>query len=131
MSPYFSGLPQHRWFTSQLLLNGSNGMDPADANEQLRWQLYNDHKKQAWEDIQSSTDSYDQSLLTLSSGVLALSMAFIKDIVPLQDAMWLWLLYVSWGAFAFCILTTVVSFQIAIQTQEELLRNSGKYYIDK
>src|ERR1700683_2167793 len=100
-------------------------MDPANADDQLRWQLYNDHKKQAWEDIQSSTDSYDQSLLTLSSGVLALSIAFIKDIVPLQDVVWLGLLYVSWAAFAFCILATVVSFQIAIKTQEELLRNCG------
>jgi hypothetical protein len=106
-------------------------MDPAIADDQLRWQLYNDHKKQAWEDIQSSTDSYDQSLLTLSSGGLGLSIAFIKDIVPLQQATWLCLLYSSWVAFAACILTTVVSFQIAIKTQKELLVNCGKYYIDK
>ena len=105
--------------------------DPAEANDALRWQLYNDHKKQAWEDIQSSTDSYDQSLLTLSSGGLGLSIAFIKDVVPLQQAIWLWLLYCSWVAFAVCILTTVISFQIAIETQKELLLNCGKYYIDK
>jgi hypothetical protein len=106
-------------------------MDPANVDDQLRWQLYNDHKKQAWEDIQSSTDSYDQSLLTLSSGGLGLSIAFIKDIVPLQQATSLWLLYSSWVAFAACILTTVISFQIAIKTQKELLVNCGKYYIDK
>jgi hypothetical protein len=46
----------------------------AQADDALRWQLYNDHKKQAWEDIQSSTDSCDQSLLTLSSGGLGLSV---------------------------------------------------------
>lgn len=103
----------------------------AQADDALRWQLYNDHKKQAWEDIQSSTDSYDQSLLTLSSGGLGLSIAFIKDIVPLQQATWLPLLYVSWLAFGLCILTTVVSFQVAIATQREHLDNCWKFYVDR
>jgi hypothetical protein len=98
--------------------------------DDLRWQLYNDHKKQAWGDIQSSTDSYDQSLLTLSSGGLGLSIAFIKDIVGLQNAVWLWLLYSSWIAFAACIFITVISFQFAIKTQKEHLVNCGKYYLE-
>jgi hypothetical protein len=42
---------------------------PADEKK-LRWELYGEHKKQTWQDIQSSTDNYDQSLLTLSSGEL-------------------------------------------------------------
>src|SRR5258708_12364134 len=104
---------------------------PAQADDALRWQLYNDHKKQAWEDIQSSTDSYDQSLLTLSSGGLGLSIAFIKDIVPLQHATWLILLYVSWVAFGLCILTTVVSFQVAIKTQNEHLETCWKFYVER
>jgi len=104
---------------------------PAQADDALRWQLYNDHKKQAWEDIQSSTDGYDQSLLTLSSGGLGLSIAFIKDIVPLQHATWLILLYVSWVAFGLCILTTVVSFQVAIKTQREHLESCWKFYVDR
>jgi len=104
---------------------------PAQADDALRWQLFTDHKKQAWEDIQSSTDSYDQSLLTLSSGGLGLSIAFIKDIVPLQHATWLILLYVSWVAFGLCILTTVVSFQVAIVTQREHLESCWKFYVDR
>jgi len=104
---------------------------PAQADDALRWQLYNDHKKQAWEDIQSSTDSYDQSLLTLSSGGLGLSIAFIKDIVPLQHATWLTLLYVSWVAFGLCILTTVISFQVAIKTQNEHLETCWRFYIER
>jgi hypothetical protein len=105
--------------------------NPAQADDVLRWQLYNDHKKQAWEDIQSSTDSYDQSLLTLSSGGLGLSIAFIKDIVPLQHATWLTLLYMSWGAFGLCILATVVSFQVAIATQREHLDHCWKFYVER
>jgi preprotein translocase subunit SecG len=97
----------------------------------LRWQLYNDHQKLAWENIQSSTDSYDQGLLTFASGGLGLSIAFIKDIVPLEHVIWLPLLYTSWAAFAACILTTVGSFQISIKTQEEHIDHCYKYYIDR
>lgn len=103
----------------------------AKADDALRWQLYNDHKKQAWEDIQSSTDSYDQSLLTLSSGVLALSIGFIKDIVPLQQATHLGLLYFSWVSFGLCILTTVLSFQFAIAAQREHLIFCWKFYVGR
>jgi hypothetical protein len=111
--------------------NAGTPKDPAKANDELRWQLYNDHKKQAWEDIQSSTDSYDQSLLTLSSGALGLSIAFIKDIVPLHDATKLMLLYLSWVAFGFCILITVISFQVAKAAQNEHLGFCWKFYIGK
>lgn len=104
---------------------------PAQADDALRWQLYNDLKKQAWDDIQSSTDSYDQAMLTLSTGGLGLSIAFIKDIVPLQQAVWLPVLYVSWGAFAACILTTIVSFLIAMGTQREHLDRCYAYLILK
>jgi hypothetical protein len=104
---------------------------PAEADDALRWQLYNDQKKQAWEDIQSSTDSYDQGLITLSSGILALSIAFIKDIVPLEHAIWLELLYISWAAFGVCILTTVISFQVAKEAQNEHLEYCWNFYIGR
>jgi hypothetical protein len=110
--------------------SGSSGAN-AQADDALRWQLYNDHKKQAWEDIQSSTDSFDQSLLTLSSGALGLSIAFIKDIVPLDRAIWLCLLYFSWASFGCCILITVISFQLAIATQREHLGFCWKFYVER
>ena len=49
--------------------------------------------------MQSGSDNYDQSLLTLSSGALALSLAFIKDVVALKDAHHVWMLFASWFAF--------------------------------
>lgn|ERR1700687_26999 len=113
-------------------MSGGNGeRQPAQADDALRWQLYNDHKKQAWEDMQSSTDSYDQSLLKLSSGGLGLSIAFIKDIVPLHLAMWLVLLYASWIAFGLCILTTVISFHVAIAAQREHLGYCWTFYVGR
>ena len=109
----------------------TQSVQAAQADDALRWQLYNDHKKQSWEDIQSSTDSYDQSLLTLSSGALGLSIAFIKDILPLHLATWLVLLYISWIAFGLCILTTVISFQVAIVAQREHLGYCWNFYVGR
>ena len=68
-------------------------VQPAQSS---RLELYNEHRRQAWQDIQMSTDQFDRSLLTLSSGALVLSLAFIKDAVPLKDAVGIYWLYSSW-----------------------------------
>lgn len=104
--------------------------EPEGNDRQVRWQLFLDHQKLAWENIQSSTDSYDQGLLTFASGGLGLSIAFIKDIVPLDHATYLCLLYTSWIAFTICILITIGSFQVAIKTQKEHIDRCYRYYVD-
>jgi len=98
------------------------------AQQERREKLYDEHRKQAWEDLQSSTDNFDKSILTLSSGALGLSLSFIKDIVPLGSAAWRLLLYFSWGFFGLCILLTVLSYQLGIRAQQEHLKNLPKYY---
>jgi hypothetical protein len=65
-------------------------------------------------DVDSGADSFDKSMLTLSSGALGVSLVFIKDIVPLGHAVWVCLLLISWVAFALCIVVTVVSFLLSI-----------------
>jgi hypothetical protein len=74
---------------------------------------------QVWEDIQSGTDSFDNNMLALSSGALGVSLAFIKDIVPMGKAVCLTLLMASWIAFAVCIVITIVSFQVSIAALKE------------
>ena len=108
----------------------SNDSEQAKNAEQRRWELYSEHRKQAWEDIQSSTDSFDQSLLAVSSGALGVSLAFIKDVVPLKEAVWLTLLYASWVSFAACIVLTVFSFRLSIKAQERHLEYLPKYYLE-
>jgi hypothetical protein len=75
--------------------------------------------EQVQQDINSGTDSFDKSMLTLSSGALGVSLAVIKDIVPLGQAAWISLLLISWVAFALCIVTTVVSFLFSITAQKK------------
>ena len=91
--------------------------------------LHAKHLAQAWTDQQASTDAFDNNLLTFSSAALGLSIAFIKDIVPLEGAEWLKTLYFSWGAFAGCILVTIASFQIAAQAQFAHQKTLADYYL--
>ncbi len=69
-----------------------------------------DHDNHLREALLSSSNQFDRAILTLSSGLLALSLAFIKDIVPLKEAQWMNLLFVSWCLLGFAILSTVISF---------------------
>jgi hypothetical protein len=66
-------------------------MDPAQVptpppEDARRLALYDEHRKQTWQDIQSSTDNFDKNLLTVSSAALGFSLAFIKDFTHLPTA---------------------------------------------
>lgn len=64
--------------------------------------------------INEDQGEYDKQLLTLSSGFLAVSLAFIKDIVPLKEAEYLWVLNLSFILLAFCIMLVLFSYQFSI-----------------
>lgn len=74
-------------------------------------QLHDEYRRKIWEDKASGTENFDKYLITFSTGALALSLSFIKDIVPLKDAIWVPLLIVSWVAFLLAALVTLVSFR--------------------
>ncbi len=95
----------------------------------LRWKMYNEHKKQVWQDIQANSDSFDQSLLKLSSAILTLSLAFIKNIVPFKDAIDVCALYSSWISLAICILLTVASYLVSGAALNKQLGFLYFYYI--
>ena len=48
--------------------------------------------KTSWTRNLSNSEKYDNAILTLSTGILAISLAFIKDIVPLNKALYVFLL---------------------------------------
>jgi hypothetical protein len=93
---------------------------PESADEKKEWdKWYWTQAGQVKRDIDSGADSFDKSMLTLSSGALGVSLAFIKDIVPRGTASWICLLIISWIAFALCIATTVVSFLFSIAAHKK------------
>lgn len=63
--------------------------------------------------INKNQEEYDKQLLTLSSGFLVLSLAFIKDIVPTENAIYRGLLYSSFVVLSTCVLAVLASYQIS------------------
>jgi Zn-dependent membrane protease YugP len=96
-----------------------------------RMQLYDEHRRQVWDAIKSSTDSLDRNILTLSTGGLGLSLAFIKDVVHVGKAAWLPVLFASWILFGIAIVVTLVSFPISIKAHNQRLDHLAEYYLKR
>jgi hypothetical protein len=105
------------------------------VDDARRLALYDEHRKQTWQDIQSSTDNFDKNLLTVSSAALGFSVAFLKDVgkdaAHLSSASWHSILYASWICFAACIVTTVFSFRLSVAALNEQLDYLHQYYQQK
>ena len=102
----------------------------ADEAEKRRHELYDAYRKDVVASISSSSDDFDKSVLTYASAGLGLSIAFVKDIVPLKSAILPQLLYASWIAFCVAIVFTTVSFLVSMKAHMRSLEHAGKYYLD-
>lgn len=78
----------------------------------------------------SNSETYDKSLLTLSSAFLGLSLTFIQNVVPLNSGKCFFLLYLSWGLFALTVILTIASFIYGQYVLEELRVGAKKYFIE-
>lgn len=104
----------------------------ADYNDSLatRQRLYEQTKAEVIAKQVANSTTYDTSILTLSSALLALSVTFIKDVVsPISSATLLPTLYLSWISFSVAIIATVASFMIGQRGYKALLEGAERYYI--
>jgi hypothetical protein len=101
-----------------------------------RMELYKVYRGELNSSRQSNIDELDKAILTLSSGGLGFSLAFLKDIVPLAQTFFLPLLYCSWALFLAAIVFTVLSFgthrraldlQLSIADEYFLVQNEKAY----
>src|SRR5271154_407065 len=83
-------------------------------------ELHDEYRRKVWEDTKSGTENFDKYMLTFSSGALALSLGFIKDIVKPEHAVSLGWLLASWVCFLLCISVTLVSFRVSIRALEKM-----------
>ena len=74
----------------------------------------------AFESAVKDQAEYDKQLLSLSAGLLAISLAFVKDVVHLDDAIYQWLLYLSFVLSSSCIVVVLFSYQLSIAVNEKL-----------
>lgn len=100
------------------------------AQNEERKMLYAETRKDLLVRQLSNAEKYDHAILTLSTAVLGISLAFIKDIVPLKEALNINILSVSWWLLGISIVTTLLSFvssQLGINRQ---LMYAEKYYLE-
>lgn len=93
-------------------------------------ELYDQHRDKVWQDIKSGTDNFDKYMLTFSSGALALSLTFIRAVVPVGKTVCIPLLIISWVWFVFCILITLISFRLSIRALEDSIPHLNAYYLE-
>jgi hypothetical protein len=92
-------------------------------------QLHDEHRRKVWEDLKSGSENFDKYMVTLSSGALGVSLSFVKDVVPLKEAVCVSLLIASRVSFVICILITLISFRLSIHALEEMLPCLDAYYL--
>jgi hypothetical protein len=100
-------------------------------DQERRQELYANTREDLLDRQLSNSEKFDNAILTLSTGALGISLAFIKDIVPLKIAQNLWLLKASWWLFGLSIISTLASFvasQLGIRRQ---LKYAEEYYLNK
>lgn len=70
-----------------------------------------------------SISKFDDQVLFISSGALVLSLSFIKEIVPLVQANFLWLLYLSWWILVTSIVISIIAHLVSYhQTERQVKR---------
>ena len=104
-------------------------MSEKENNEQAEREKLNEEARTDLLDRQkSNSSSYDKAILTLSTGALGFSLAFLKDI---PNPIHIWLLITSWCLFGGSVVLTIFSFiasQYAITVQ---IKRAADYYLKK
>lgn len=80
-----------------------------------------------WAGRQANYESLDKSILTLSSGALALSLSFLKDLVPMTVSIWFPALITSWVLFVLAISFTLLSTYVSQSAHDRQLENLDAY----
>lgn len=105
--------------------------DVANEAKQKREELYAETRKDLLTRQLSNSEKFDGAILTLSTAAIGVSLAFVRDIVPLQDAECMAWLMASWWLFCCAIVSTLFSFvasQLGIRKQ---LAHAEKYYLEE
>lgn len=100
-------------------------------DDNTRNAMYSEYRRDLLGRQLSNAVQHDKAILSLSTGALGLSIGFIKDIVPLKEALAIRLLILSWSLFGAAIIGTVVSYPIGQKAINVQLKYAEKYYIEK
>jgi hypothetical protein len=115
-------------------------MEGNSTNSQIRLSEDNDsERKRIYEEFRNhllklqmmNSENFDKSILSLSSTLLALSLAFINDIVDFKKAINTEFIKLSWVFLVGAILITLISFILSQKAIDKQLDYAEKYYLSK
>jgi len=82
-------------------------------DELNRYQVFLEERKELLATAKEAATQYAKAIMTLSAGALALSLTFMKDIVPCPAPKTLAYLKLSWGSFSASLTLIVISFLLS------------------
>lgn len=108
-----------------------NSHDDSDYDDSEKlYELYVKEEEDLSKRDLSNVENLDKAILSLSSAGLGLSLVFIKNVVKLTEANYVWILHVSWLMFVLAITSTLLSYlfgQRALDRQREI---NEKYFLE-
>ena len=100
------------------------------TDKKIRSELYEELKEDIDKRDLSNSESLDKAILSLSSAGLAISLSFIKFIVPIEDAIYIRYLYIAWICFGFAIISTILSLMASQSGLDKQLKIAECYYLE-
>jgi len=108
---------------------GSSGPPMSDKYSTLEKDVkFTDMEKVTEELRQYSIREIDRLLVLLASGSIVFSIGFVKDIVPLNNAEYLFYLKLSWCSFSLSLITIILSHFSSRRLMDFFQKNSSKEF---
>jgi len=91
--------------------------------------LFEEYSSEINTRILSNIENHDKAILSLSTAILGVSLAFVKDIVPIEELVEISILQLSWVVLILSILSVLISFQTANKANNKHLEYAEDFYI--
>jgi hypothetical protein len=108
-------------------MDDDRSVDAEDAAERKR--LYERHRDDLSKRQISNAENLDKTVLTYSGAGLALSLGFLKDFIPIRQAVFAWALYGSWIFFTLAMVFVVASYVLSLRVVRLQLDRAERYYL--
>lgn len=104
--------------------------NPQDSSDSDEYELYYKEEEELSKRELSNIENFDKAILSLSSAGLGLSLVFIKNVVKLAEANYVWILHFSWLLFVLAITSTLLSYLFAQRALDRQREFNEKYYLE-
>ncbi|WP_258526248.1 hypothetical protein [Vibrio tarriae] len=111
--------------------SGNELIERTDSEQKRAIEIYDSFRDELLKRQLSNTENYDKSILTLSSAGLAISLTFLKILVPIEQAVHLWLMKASWGCFLFSIICSLLAYLVSNAAISKQMSIAEDYYVNK